>query len=76
MRRRLLLTTCASLLAVPAGARAQTARPIYRIGWLAPGSPTPENARLQDSFREGMRLLDHVEKRDYAIEFRWGPRAR
>lgn len=71
MRRRLLLTTCASLLVAPAGARGQTARPMYRIGWLAPGSPTPENARLQDSFREGMRVLDHVEKRDYAIEFRW-----
>ena len=53
MRRRSLVTTCASLLATPAGARAQTARPIYRIGWLAPGAPTPSNARLQDSFREG-----------------------
>jgi len=44
---------------------------MYRIGWLAPSSPTPDNARLQDSFRQGMRLLDHVEGRDYAIEFRW-----
>ncbi|WP_178133960.1 ABC transporter substrate-binding protein [Vineibacter terrae] len=44
---------------------------MYRIGWLVPGSPTPDGARLQDSFREGLRMLGHVEGREYMIEFRW-----
>jgi putative ABC transport system substrate-binding protein len=44
---------------------------MYRIGWLVPGSRTPEGAQLQDSFRKGMSTLGHVEGRDYTIEFRW-----
>jgi putative ABC transport system substrate-binding protein len=72
VKRRILLTAGAAFVATPDHARAQAAKRVYRIGWLAPGSPTPENARLQDSFREGMRTLGHVEGRDYLIEFRWG----
>jgi len=71
MRRRKLLTACLTLFAPPAGAGAQTSSRLYRIGWLAPGAPEPSNARLQDSFREGMRMLGHAQGRDYLIELRW-----
>lgn len=67
----MVLTACAASFGMSAAPRAQTDRRVYRIGWLVPGSPTATASRLQDSFREGMRMLGHVEGGDYVIEFRW-----
>ena len=73
MRRRDFTVLLVGVVAWPhpPPTQAQTARKMYRIGWLGPTSPTPEGGRLQDSFRQGMRDHGHVEGRDYVIEFRY-----
>ena len=60
-----------AILSAPLAALAQQAGKIYRIGWLALGSPAPEVTRLHDRFRRGLQEYGYVDGRNYVIEFRW-----
>jgi putative ABC transport system substrate-binding protein len=44
--------------------------PVRSIGFLHAGSPEP-NANFVSEFRKGLSETDHVEGRDFSIEFRW-----
>jgi putative ABC transport system substrate-binding protein len=65
----LLGAAAASPLLRPLAARAQpTGMPV--IGYLHPGSPALEVARLR-AFLQGLNDTGYVEGRDVAIEYRW-----
>ena len=57
------------LLAAGTRAGAQPAKKPARIGWV--GSSPAGAAVYQDSFREGLRQLGHVEGQSYTLEARW-----
>jgi len=57
------------LLAAGTRAGAQPAKKPARIGWV--GSSPAGAAAYQDSFREGLRQLGHVEGQSYTLEARW-----
>ena len=71
IHRRALIIATTALLAGPLIAHGQQAVKMYRIGWLIPGSASPEAVRLHDAFRDGLRDFGYLEGRDYVIEFRW-----
>lgn len=66
-RRRLLLAIAA--LAVPAAARAQVGRRVFRIAWVQSFDPAAHGWR---SFIEAMRERGWVEGRDFVVEKRLG----
>ena len=68
-RRAFLSTLAGGLLAAPLAAEAQPAGKVYRIGVLE-GTPVALNAANLEAFRQGLRELGYVERRDYAIEYR------
>jgi putative tryptophan/tyrosine transport system substrate-binding protein len=57
------------LLAAPLAARAQPASKISRVGFLSPGSATPNP--FLDAFRQGLLALGWVEGRTVTIEARF-----
>jgi putative tryptophan/tyrosine transport system substrate-binding protein len=71
MRRRELLKFAGTAsIAWPLVARAQDAGKHPRIGFLGNSTPALE-AKLVESFREGLRDLGYVEGRNISIEYRW-----
>jgi ABC-type uncharacterized transport system substrate-binding protein len=69
-RRTFLLATAGGLLAAPLAVEAQPAGKMYRIGMLETTSVALNAANLE-AFRQGLRELGYVERRqDYAIEYR------
>jgi putative ABC transport system substrate-binding protein len=75
MQRRSFLTLLGtSAAAWPLAARAQQARKVWRIGFLA-GATQPVPAQLGSTayagFLQGMRELGYVEGRDFAMEWRF-----
>jgi putative ABC transport system substrate-binding protein len=70
MDRRLFLAGAgAVLLAAPLAAEAQQSGKGWRIGVLE-GTPVAPNAANLEAFRQGLRELGYVERRDYEIEYR------
>jgi putative tryptophan/tyrosine transport system substrate-binding protein len=69
MRRREFITLIGGATTFPFAASAQRA-PVRSIGFLHAGSPEP-NANFVSEFRKGLGETDHVEGRDFSIEFRW-----
>lgn len=59
-----------ALLIAPGAAAAQQAGKVYRIGFLAGGSPEPTRPFV-DEFRAGLRELGYVEGQTVVIEYRW-----
>ncbi len=59
------------LLTAPLDARAQSARKVYRIGFLGLTSPSGFHAPLVETLRQGLRDLGYVEGENLAIEYRW-----
>jgi putative ABC transport system substrate-binding protein len=59
-----------ALLIMPVVAETQQAGKVYRIGFLAGGSPEPTRPFL-DEFRAGLRELGYVEGQTVVIEHRW-----
>jgi putative ABC transport system substrate-binding protein len=71
MRRRELLTLFgAAACAAPLVALAQDTGKLPRSGFLGNSTPALE-AKLVESFREGLRDLGYVEGRNILIEYRW-----
>ena len=69
--RRSFLGAVAGALIVPLVARAQTAAPVRRIGWL--GGPTREAAQaFVQPFLQGLRELGWIEGQNLIIEWRFG----
>jgi putative tryptophan/tyrosine transport system substrate-binding protein len=70
MRRREFITLVGAAAARPLAARAQSAHPLPKIGWLKIQSRqhTPDQLK---AFREGMNALGLVEGRDFALEERY-----
>ena len=66
----LILTLALGILAAPLAADAQQAGKVFRIGYLAPGSPSSATGSLE-AFRQGLRELGYVEGRNIVIEYRW-----
>jgi len=50
-------------------AEAQSARQVWRIGYLGTSSPALE-PNLVNAFRQGLRELGHIEGQDIVIEYR------
>jgi ABC-type uncharacterized transport system substrate-binding protein len=70
-RRRFILTSLAGAAAVPLAARAQSARRLWRVGYLGDG-PRAERVGINfEPFREGLRDLGYVEGENIIIEERW-----
>jgi ABC-type uncharacterized transport system substrate-binding protein len=69
-RRGFMGTIAGGLLAAPLTARAQQAGKVYRIGYLAAGSP-PIPPHLLEALRQGLRDLGYVEGRNLVIEYRF-----
>jgi hypothetical protein len=77
-RRRFLLTSLAGVAVSPLVPDAQPAGKVYRIGYLAPSSPSdperlasPFGERGLAAFRQGLRDLGYVEGQNIAFENRW-----
>ena len=70
MRRREFIALVGVAAAQPFVARAQSAHPIPKIGWLKiqGREHTPDQLK---AFREGMKALGLVEGRDFVIEERY-----
>lgn len=60
-----------SLLTAPPAADAQQRGKVPRIGVLLPGSPTPDNERRLDAFRQGLRELGYIDTQNILLEYRW-----
>ena len=69
-RRRFLLTSLASAVAVPLGAGAQQAGKVYRIGFLSGGTAAAQKLPVEQ-FRQGLRQLAYIEGQNIIIEHRW-----
>ena len=69
-RRRFLLISVESLLALPLVAHAQQAGKLWRIGYLGEGSAARAGPYLE-AFRHGLHDLGWVEGQNIAIEYRW-----
>src|SRR5215467_9809228 len=63
-----IMTLTLSLLVTPLCSDAQQPGKVYRIGWLALGSPSNRDL---DGFRQGLRELGYVEGQNIGIEYRW-----
>lgn len=69
MRRRLLLSFCALLVALGGPAGAQPAKKVSRVGYLAAVSAAADAPRLE-AFRQGLRELGYVEGQNLVVEYR------
>jgi C4-dicarboxylate-specific signal transduction histidine kinase len=69
MRRREFITLLGGATTFSFAASAQH-MPVRSIGFLHAGSPEP-NANFVSEFRKGLSETDHLEGRDFSIEFRW-----
>jgi putative ABC transport system substrate-binding protein len=58
------------LLATSLAAEGQSAKKVYRIGYLGAGSPV-SSKRYLEKFVEGLIDLGYVEGRDFVMEYRW-----
>ena len=67
MRRRDFIAGLGSAAAWPMVARAQQAGKVARIGYLSPGSASGRT----DAFKQGLRELGYVEKKNILIEYRF-----
>jgi putative ABC transport system substrate-binding protein len=67
-RRAFLGGAAAGIIAVPGAARAQLAGKVYRVGclFLRDGP-----SAVDEAFRQALRELGYVERRNLAIEYRW-----
>ena len=63
-----LLTTFLLTIAPPA--EAQQSKKVHRIGFLGASSPSAISGRL-DAFRQGLRDLGYVERKNILIEYRY-----
>jgi ABC transporter substrate binding protein len=72
-RRRFLLTSLAGVLAAPLGVEAQTARRVYRLGFLGQTS-APDLSRQTAALSQGLRDLGYEEGSNLVIEYRWAER--
>jgi putative ABC transport system substrate-binding protein len=68
-RRRFLLTSPVGAVAAALTANAQQAGRVYRIGWLAAGSPATF-PHLVDAVRQGLRQRGYVEGQNLVIDIR------
>jgi ABC-type uncharacterized transport system substrate-binding protein len=68
--RREFLISLGAALAWSLPARAQLPRTMYRIGYLGNSTAALE-AKLIESFRQGLRDLGYEEGRNITIEYRW-----
>src|SRR5882757_4211639 len=75
MKRRSLLMTLGIGATVPAGAVAQSASAIVRIGVLSPFSPAG-SAEWHRAFENGLRQLGWIDGSNIAIEYRFAGGAR
>jgi putative ABC transport system substrate-binding protein len=68
-----LVTLIFGLVVAPLSTAAQSARKVYRIGYLAPESPpTPEVPAIGlASFQQGLRERGYVEGDNLAVEYHW-----
>jgi putative ABC transport system substrate-binding protein len=71
VNRRTFVAGAVGLVGGPRGAEAEQGTRIPRVGVLALGSPTPDRIALDESFRQALRELGHVEGRSITIEWRW-----
>lgn len=69
-RRAFLGTIAGGFVAVPLAARAQPAGKVWRIGYLDQGSAARDQVFL-DAFRQGLRDLGWIERRNVTIEVRF-----
>ena len=68
---RLSALVAVLLFGAPLGAEAQPGAKVYRIAYLAAGSPSPGGTALSDAFRQGLRELGYVEGQNVVIHYRW-----
>ena len=68
--RRAFLAASIAATASPFVAVAQPRTKTWRIGYLAPVSPSA-GARLLESFRQGLRELGYAEGQNISIDYRW-----
>ncbi len=66
----LISTLVLELLAAPLHAKAQQAGKVYRIGVLAPGSPSATE-RAYRPFLQGLRELGYIEGKNILVEYRY-----
>ena len=72
MKRRTFITAVAScVFVVPLLAKGQTARTVYRLGILHPGTEPTTDPILADTFTKPLRELGYVEGQNFAIERRY-----
>ena len=69
-RREVLIALGAGALAAPFRSLAQQRNKIWRVGFLT-GFSSIEDARVFESFRQGMRELGYEEGRNIAYDARW-----
>jgi putative ABC transport system substrate-binding protein len=73
--RRVFLTFCAAILAMPLVADAQQPPKVPRIGILFPTPHDPASAaRVLEPFRQQLRELNYIEGQNIVIEYRLGGR--
>ena len=65
-----LVVVLAVSLALAPLAEAQSARQVWRLGYLGTSSPALE-PNLVNAFRQGLREFGHIEGQDIVIEYRW-----
>jgi len=65
-----LITVLLLLVAIPVAVAGQEPSRVWRVGFLAAGSHSPGDPRV-DAFRRGFRDLGYVEGRNLTLEFRW-----
>lgn len=66
----LVSTLAVSVFLAPLAAETQPAGRVYRIGFLAGGSPGPSAPNVEQ-FLQGLRELGYTEGQNLAIEYRW-----
>ena len=71
MKRRQVIAGLTAVTAMwPLGARTQTPRKIALVGLITSGN-TATHGRHVEAFRQGLRVLGHVEGQTFALEVRW-----